>query len=160
MNWINIGSGNGLSPDWHQAITWTNAALLSIIPLRTNYSEIWINIQNFSFMINALENAVCKMAAILSRGRWVNTMHEAQDWHDQWIPPHKKTMMEVYPCHNVIIYSHELSVNFSIWRYCQIPAKRKIITKLSHTSIKIIFHSVKIFSQPTFYIPYINGLGQ
>ena len=43
-----IGSGNGLSPVRRQAITWTNAFLLSIRPLRTNFSEIWIKIQNFS----------------------------------------------------------------------------------------------------------------
>ena len=30
-----------------QSITWTNADLLSIWPLGTNFSEIWIEIQNF-----------------------------------------------------------------------------------------------------------------
>ena len=30
--WVIIGSGNGLVPDRHQAITWTNADLLSIRP--------------------------------------------------------------------------------------------------------------------------------
>ena len=42
FNWVNIGSGDGLSPVRRQAITWTNAALLSIGPLWTNVSEIWI----------------------------------------------------------------------------------------------------------------------
>ena len=32
-----------------QAITWTNDELLSIRPLETNFSEIWIRIQNISF---------------------------------------------------------------------------------------------------------------
>ena len=36
---ITIGSDNGLSPDWRQAIIWTNAVLLSIGPLRTYFSE-------------------------------------------------------------------------------------------------------------------------
>ena len=45
-----IGSGNELSPVWHQAITWTNADLLSIRPLVMNFSEIWIKTQNFSFI--------------------------------------------------------------------------------------------------------------
>ena len=44
-----IASGNGLSPVRHQAITWTHADLLSIRPLETNFSEIWIKIPNFSF---------------------------------------------------------------------------------------------------------------
>ena len=44
-----IGSDNGLSPDRRQAIIWTNAGLLSIGPLRTNFSEILIEILTFSF---------------------------------------------------------------------------------------------------------------
>ena len=49
MNWVSIGSGNGLLPVRRQAITWTNAGLLSIGPLETNFSEIRIEIQIFSF---------------------------------------------------------------------------------------------------------------
>ena len=47
VNWADIGSGNGLLSVWRQAITWTNAVLLSIGPLVINFSEIWIKIQNF-----------------------------------------------------------------------------------------------------------------
>ena len=42
---IIIGSGNGLSPDRHQAIIWTKAGLLSIGPLRTYFGESLIKIQ-------------------------------------------------------------------------------------------------------------------
>ena len=42
-----IGSYNGLSPDRHQAIIWTNDGMLLIGPLGTNFSEIWIKIQTF-----------------------------------------------------------------------------------------------------------------
>ena len=49
MKWISIGSGNGLSPARCQAIIWTNAELLSIGPLGTNFSQIVIVIQTFSF---------------------------------------------------------------------------------------------------------------
>ena len=48
MNRDSIGSGNGLSPVQHQAITWTNADLLSVGLLGTNFSEIWIVILSFS----------------------------------------------------------------------------------------------------------------
>ena len=41
---------NGLSPVWRQAITRTSADLLSTGPITTDFSEIWIEIQNFSFM--------------------------------------------------------------------------------------------------------------
>ena len=44
-----IGSDNGLSPDRRQAIIWTNAGLLLIGPLGTNFSEFLIAILTFSF---------------------------------------------------------------------------------------------------------------
>ena len=43
-----IGSDNGLSPGQPQAIIWTNAGILLIGPLGTNFSEIVIEIQTFS----------------------------------------------------------------------------------------------------------------
>ena len=42
-----IGSDNGLSPGRRQAIIWTNAGLLLIWPLGTNFSEFLIEIQIF-----------------------------------------------------------------------------------------------------------------
>ena len=50
VKWVSIGSDNGLAPVWRQDITWTNADLLSIKPLGTYLSEIWIKIQSFSLM--------------------------------------------------------------------------------------------------------------
>ena len=44
-----IGSDNGLSPGRRQAIIWTNAGILLIRLLGTNFSEILIGIQAFSF---------------------------------------------------------------------------------------------------------------
>ena len=41
-------SDNGLSPGRRQAIIWTNAGILLIGPLGTNFSEILIEIQTFS----------------------------------------------------------------------------------------------------------------
>ena len=49
VNWVSFGSGNGLLPVRHQAITWTNAGLFLIAPLGINFSEILIKIQIFSF---------------------------------------------------------------------------------------------------------------
>ena len=65
MNWVIIGPGNGLSPVRHQAITWTNAGLLSIRPLGTNFSEIRIKTQKISFkemhlkMLSAKQRPFC-----------------------------------------------------------------------------------------------------
>ena len=44
-----IGSDYGLSPGRHQAITWTNVGILLFGPLGTNFSEMFIEINTFSF---------------------------------------------------------------------------------------------------------------
>ena len=77
MNWAIIGSGNGLSPIRHQAITWTNDGLMPIGLLGTNVYEIWIGILNIFIQENALNMSSAKMAAILSKGegdelRWIS----------------------------------------------------------------------------------------
>ena len=54
---------NGLSPGRRGAIIWTNAGILLIGPLGTNFSEILIEIDIFSLK-NPFENIVSKMAAI------------------------------------------------------------------------------------------------
>ena len=56
-----IGSDNGLSPGRHQAIIWTNAGILLIGPLGTNFSEISIVIHTFSFK---------KIHMRMSSGKW------------------------------------------------------------------------------------------
>ena len=56
-----IGSDNGLSPTWWQAIIWTNAGILLIGSLGTNLSEILIEIHTFSFK---------KMHLKISSGKW------------------------------------------------------------------------------------------
>ena len=56
-----IGSGNGLSPGRRQAIIWTNAGILLIGPLGTNFREIFIGIQTFSFK---------KMHLKMSSAKW------------------------------------------------------------------------------------------
>ena len=55
-----IGPDNGLSPDRRQAIIWTNADILLIGPLGTNFSEVSIEIQTFSFKRNHLKVSSAK----------------------------------------------------------------------------------------------------
>ena len=54
-----IGSDNGLSSGRRQAIIWTNAGILLIRPLGTNFSEI----------------VVCEMTSILPRPQCDNSTH-------------------------------------------------------------------------------------
>ena len=56
-----IGSYNGLSPRRRQAIIWTNAGILLIRPLGTNFSEILFSKQTFSFK---------KMHLKMSSAKW------------------------------------------------------------------------------------------
>ena len=55
-----IGSDNGLSPERRQAIIWTNAGILLIGPLGTNFSEILIEIQTFSLKKRHLKMSSAK----------------------------------------------------------------------------------------------------
>ena len=55
-----IGPDNGLSPGRHQAIIWTNAGILLIGPLGTNFSETVIEIHTFSFQTMDLKISSAK----------------------------------------------------------------------------------------------------
>ena len=57
----NIGSDNGLSPGRRQTITWTNVGILLIGPLGTNFSEILIGIETFSFRKKHLKMSSAKL---------------------------------------------------------------------------------------------------
>ena len=60
-----IGSGNGLSLDRSQAITWTSAGILLIETLETNFSEILVEIHILSLKMH-LKMSSGKLVAILS----------------------------------------------------------------------------------------------
>ena len=93
-----IGSDNGLSPGRRQAIIWTNAGILLIRPLGTNFSEIIIGIQTFSFtkmhlkMSSAKWRPFClglnvlnmKWINLLTKSFWVNM--EFKVFKIQWDP--------------------------------------------------------------------------
>ena len=55
-----IGSDNGLLPGWRQAIIWTNAGILLIGPLGTNFSKILIAILTFLFRKMSLKESSAK----------------------------------------------------------------------------------------------------
>ena len=57
-----LGSDNGLSPGRRKAIVWTSAGILLIGPIGTNFSEILIGIQTFSFtkMHLKISSAKCR----------------------------------------------------------------------------------------------------
>ena len=80
-----IGSDNGLSPGRRQAIIWTNAGILLIGPLGTNFIEILIGIQTFSFKKMHLKissvkwRPFCLGLNMLNKQRVL--MHRHQGWN-------------------------------------------------------------------------------
>ena len=83
-----IGSDNGLSPGRRQAIIWTNAGILLIGPLGTNFQ--WNFNQNSNIFIkeNVFASVICEMASILFRPQSVKCISCLQElfWHciNQW----------------------------------------------------------------------------
>ena len=78
-----IDPDNGLSPGRRQAIIWTNAGIVLIGPWRTNFSEILIGIQTFSFkkMHLKMSSAKCHPFCLglyvlrrVSRGSYIATV--------------------------------------------------------------------------------------
>ena len=77
----NIGSDNGLSPGRRRANIWTNAGILLIGPWGTNFSEIVIGIQTFSFkkihlqMPSANWRPFCPDLNVLKSKLWINNIY-------------------------------------------------------------------------------------
>ena len=88
-----IGSDNGLSPERRQAIIWTNAGILLIGPLGTNFNEILIEIQTFS-----LKKICLKMSSVkcCSFRLGLNVLN-----HDNKRGPGVLTLGQPYSCSRV-----------------------------------------------------------
>ena len=81
-----IGSDNGLSPGRRQAIIWTNAGILSIRTLGTNFSEILIEIYTFSMKKIRLKMLSAKSCPFLL-GLNVLIAKAVQSWSkmNEWV---------------------------------------------------------------------------
>ena len=86
-----IGSDNGLSPGRHQAIIWTNAGILSIGPLGTNFNEILIGFQTFSFKkmplkVSSAKWRPCCLGLNVLTANLINYTHEMH-WKPRKVRP-------------------------------------------------------------------------
>ena len=80
-----IGSDNGLSPGRRQAIIWTNAGLLLIGPLGTNFSEFIGEIHSFLFKKMHLKKSSAK-GRLFSLGlNELSSLHP-RDWPLSIVP--------------------------------------------------------------------------
>ena len=88
MNWITIGSINGLLPIPRPAITWTSVHLLSIGPLGTDFSENRIKMQNFSFEKMHLQMLPAKWRPFYPGGdELMRDTFSLQKWYETSKPP-------------------------------------------------------------------------
>ena len=101
-----IGSDNGLSPGRCQAIIWTNAGILLIGTLRTNFNESLIEYPSFSFKKMHMKNAVWKMAAILPRPQCVKA-----EWNDYFSREVVAMTVEAIPVLAVVVIFDSLCVS-------------------------------------------------
>ena len=75
-----VGSDNGLSPGRRQAIIWTNAGVLLMVPLRTKFSEILIEIHTFSFKKMHLKMSSAKWRSFCLGLNVLTAIHETPDF--------------------------------------------------------------------------------
>ena len=108
-----IGSDNGLSPSWCQAIIWTNAGLLLIGPLVTNFN---LNMKTF-FEENALENVGSKMAAFCLS---LNVLNLPCSLHDYIIKSHHKWLAKLITLHCIFKW-YEYPKDFTFVTFVIVP---------------------------------------
>ena len=85
-----IGSDNGLSPGWRQAIIWTSDGILLIGPFGTKFSEILSEIHTFSFKKMHVKTSSAKWRPFClglnvfthKRLRWVRNQQRGCRCHD------------------------------------------------------------------------------
>ena len=77
-----IASDNGFSLGWCQGIIWTNAEILFIGPLGTNFNYFFLSKLIHIIPNSIWKNVILKMAAVLSRPQCVNYMPHFYYSHD------------------------------------------------------------------------------
>ena len=114
-----IVSDNGLSPGRRRAIIWTNAGIMPIGPLGTNFGEIFIAIHTFSFK---------KIYLKMSSGKWrpfclgLNVLKPYFQWTNPivnlWFSSKAKTLQLYVSIKQgpVLAYFVEAGLTFSRWK--------------------------------------------
>ena len=127
-----IGSDNGLSPGRHQAIIWTNAGILLIGPLGTNFSETLIEILTFSFKKMRMKGSSAKRRPFCLSLNVLKVSCKRQPW---CLLPELFSVESHSLCNPMIYYS----LNSTIWIYNQ----RLIHIHLNYLSLMYGDNSVR-----------------
>ena len=118
-----IDPDNGLSPDRRQAIIRTNVGILLIEPLRTNFSEIFIEIHTFSFK---------EMHLKISSGKWRPFCLGLNMWWPGWA-----TSIRSPFCDSKYIFCLQFIALSRMYVF--------IVTEILLTKISSIWHIKEIF---------------
>ena len=93
-------------PVQNHAINWNIVHLLSIGPLRTNFSEIPIKIQSFYIKRYAFENVVGKMVVIVFRPQSVKRRHPSSGHPLGWFADREAQLVHLHTIWNMHGKSH------------------------------------------------------
>ena len=88
-----IGSDNGLSPGRRQAVIWTNDGILLTGPLGTNFSEISIETNTFSFKKTHLKMSYGKWSPLLLG---LHVLSKPKYSHNVSLPPTVKIIRAAF----------------------------------------------------------------
>ena len=111
-NLTTTGSDNGLSPGRRQAIIRTNTGMLLIRPLGTNFREILIGVQTFSFT---------KMELNMSSAKWrpfclgLNVLSSLSAWWSVIIPLGCMRIQALWDSDMVWIVN--INISMGLWIY-------------------------------------------
>ena len=106
-----IGSDNGLSPGRRQANIWTNAGILLIWPLGTNFNEILIGIQTFSFKKMHLNCRLRNGVHFVPAPMWLtsrmlgNFIYVTQ--HDLWRSIIDRVCLKSLSVFSILLFNHK-----------------------------------------------------
>ena len=112
---------NGLAPGGHQAITWISHDLLSIGPSGTNFSEIAIKIETFSFKKMHLNLLPAKCRPFCSGLNVLMVLYQWDEtpllrhWFRQWLVawPAPRHYLNLNQCWNIVNWTLR---NKLLWR--------------------------------------------
>ena len=104
-----IGSDNDLSPGRRQAIIWTNAGILLIGTLGTNFSEILIKIRIFSFKKMGLNVSSAKWRPFCLGLNVLSDMALSASCIDHWSLPTLLVVMKLWCNMNLERWLHDLN---------------------------------------------------
>ena len=137
-----IGSDNGLSPGRRQAIIWTNVGILFIRPLGTNFSEMLIAIETFSFKKMHLKiwcakwrsfclglNVLIRIAQCRMKISWLNHINTLQ--------------ATISGQQNYWHHRHVYFMSHTLWRWGLSYGSLQSLTR--HVTYKLLFSDERCF---------------